>query len=82
MSCSGLHLFTILVIQFAIFSRDSYKNKARKAKDSDEGEGRDALEEEKQEESRKTTYGVSDDEKEEDEDKVMIYFKTKSLVTH
>lgn len=64
-------------------SRDSYKNKARKKKDADDGEGRDALEEEKQEdERRKIAYGVSDDEKEEDEDKVMIYFKTESLVTH
>lgn len=54
-----------------LFSRDSYK-KTRPARNaSDEGEGRDAFEEEKQEnEKKRATFGVFDDEKEEDEEKV------------
>lgn len=60
--------------------RNSFKNKSRVNKTtSDEGEGRDAFEEEKQEnERKKVMFGVSDDENEEEdeEEKVIIYFRT------
>lgn len=63
-----------------IYSRDSYKGKIGKSKPADDGEGRDAFEEEKQEkEMKRARFGVSDDEMEEEDEEereVRVYCKT------
>lgn len=48
---------------------NSFKSKTRRSKAPDEGEGRDAFEEEKQEsEMKKVRFGMSDDENDEEEE--------------